>query len=442
MSSPAQTAPGPQAEATSDPVRIRAQARRIWEAAVRGDFAGLTVDPAALDALAEQVAKRMRADWPDLQFPPSGIWRALEADDIDRFGIATGSQGFAGPEEFLLASADLAILASVFQVSAPAGWSFADPFSGKEVSGSAGLSVAALALLAQGHFSQDPARPLRVDAASLTTLSLSDFAMALDGEAEPSAHARQLHGHLVRLGEVIVMRPDLFNRGGALRPAHALLKALEEGDTQEALDAGALFRLLHNGLAPLWTGGARLGDLLLADAWPCNPASGEAGALKAGALSECLTLPAPDGTTAGHAVALQAPLSAMVFSLLEPLAWIGLALEDLEVVPPPADLAHLALMQQAGVLALSPATEGAGLAADPQARLAIARALTLAAVDLLAQKVRAIFEVEAEDLPLTLILEAGTRPLARAATLENSGSTRELASFLADRGVFWLPLQA
>lgn len=404
--------------ALSNPDCIRKAAQEIWSRGIDGALASVKVKPEGLVPLAEKLCEIMREGFPDLQFPPAGCWRLFESGAFDRWGMIAAQQGFDSREDMIAAAADLAVLVGVMNVSFPGNWRFLDPFSGEAVEGEEARAIAALTLLSRGYFSSQPQKPLQVDATALCALTSAELRDALqiaDGP-EGDVFLDQLTRHLVRCGEVIGMRPDLFNRGGALRPGNAVLKLLDQGKT-DSVKADELFQLLFNGLAPLWVGGAQRGDLIFADAWDYQADAGKE----------------PD------ILSFQTPLSGIVSSLLEPLAWAGVSMVDPDQVPLPADLESLCLLCAFGVLDCE---ERELKGADNLVRALHLRALTMAGMHQLVQEVRRLFEVDADSLPATLVLAAGLQPLARAASLENSALRHRLASFLAPGIVFWLPFRA
>ncbi|MBO0345675.1 DUF1688 family protein [Roseibium sp. CAU 1637] len=414
--------PLPETAAVSDPVKMREAAHEVWVAACAGDVPRITVRAERLAPLAQLLAEGMERAFPDMQMPPLGCWRWLEADDTDRWGIVASGVGFVTAEEMLIAAADLAVLTAVMNIDVAPTWRFEDPFTGNDVNGEKGLAIAALTLMSRGYFSADPARSFQVNAEALLALSEEELGPALQMEGDDHSQALQcMTGHLQRFGEVVGLRSDLFSQKGALRPGHGVLKVWQEADRM-AVDTGMLFKTLFNGLAPLWTGGAERGDLILADAWEDFPADD--------------VEPAPS-----RILSFQAPLVSIAYSLLEPLAWAGIEMENLEVLPPIADFDHVALLIGAGVLELEASDAELGEAEAQATGLAL-RALSLAAVDGLAEELRRIFLADGAMLPMTVVIATGTRPAARAAALENSDLKRQLASFLSPGGVFWLPFRA
>ena len=131
----------------------------------------------------------------------------------------------------------------------------------------------------------------------------------------------------------------------------------------------------------------------------------------------------------------------MVYALVEPFAWAGFEVADLELLTAPADDTHASVFTESGVLKIKdgPQTPTEDSVRD---RMVEIRAATLALTDRLADLLRRELDVPAEQLPLTCILEGGTCRLGTRILEEASGKNEKLGRYLNPGAVFWLPFGA
>ncbi|WP_196223329.1 DUF1688 family protein [Roseibium sp. RKSG952] len=381
-----------------------------------GSLRTLRLQQVKLADLAEQVEKKIRENYPDLQIPPDSCWRSMERGGIDRFGILTSSRAFETEQAFFRAAADLAVMCTLADGLMPEDWTFLDPLSGERMEGRQAGPVAAAVMFASGAFSSDPADPFRADAFALSRITQDEVMTGFQfgGEAHAGT-AEKLARQFNRLGEIIALRPDLFEDGQEIRPA-ILMEQARIAMVGPVLPVGTLFDAVLDGFAPIWDGGAEIGDRILGDVWPASM---------------------EDTGADGERVAFHLPAAAMCLNMIEPFGWTGCGLSELDKLPAPSDADHAAVMVDAGVLIIN-----TGETADPARLAAELRASTMILTDDLARMVRGHLGVSEEDLPLACILEAGTRPLAQALLVKNPELLARLGRNMNPGGVFWLPFGA
>lgn len=386
---------------------LREGARRLLHLARQNALAGVRLDDGQIEPLAQRVASILRAAAPEAGLAPHTLWRLAEAGGEDRWGIIAGARAFPDVRMMGRAAFDAAITAVLMTPPANAQWRFNDPFTGESLSGAQGMMAATLSAFASGLFSAVPADPIRADAHALIRVETEELARALQVD---EGHAATLAARLHRLGELAGMRPDLFARNDEPRPGGLFDVLFDEGQEDGNLSLARIFALVMEGLVPLWEGTESLNGVPLGDT------------VRVPALAGRM-----DG---GPLLPLHERARFLSISLVEPLAWAGIEPLDLDALGGPSDTEHVQLMLAGGVVSFT-LQDG-----DARAQAAILRGLTGALTAELANKVREILELVAEDLPLTCIEEAGTLPLADVLLRENPVAVEDFGKIAAAGTVF------
>ncbi|WP_162009421.1 DUF1688 family protein [Labrenzia sp. CE80] len=396
---------------------IGVRTQQILQAAYDGKVSGLRIYPERLQTAVNWASAEIEMNYPDHQIPPLGCWRQFESGAMDRWGMLAGARCFQSAEEMLKSAGDLAVLSAVMDVALPPDWTFVEPISGDVFDGALGRSLAALTMFAAGTFSAEPHDPLRVDAHALVRLEEAEIADGLQlNELEDSSEISQLTALLRRLGETIGLRPDLFELNDEVRPG-CLLQNLSAQSTDGVLKATDIVDGLLDGLSPLWQGGAMLDEVILGDTWQ------HTSSMQAMSVSDL--------------VPFHLPALAIFYSFIEPLAWVGLSVSDLETVSGLANLEHAALFLACGVIEFETDTS------ETSHKQAVElRAMTLCLLSELAKRLRSELDADETSLPLTCVQEGGTLPAGRAIARKNPEAWRKASKILGDGGVFWLPFRA
>lgn len=386
---------------------LREGAIRILELARQNALPGIRLDESRLEPLAQQTASILRAAAPEAGFAPHTLWRLAEAGGEDRWGMIAGARAFPDVRMMGRTAFEVAMIAVLMTPPAVAGWRFEDPFTGESLEGAEGMMAATLSAFASGLFSAVPADPIRADAHALIRVETEELARALQVETE---HAAILAARLHSLGELTGMRPDLFARDEEPRPGGLFDLLFDEGQEDGCLSLTRIFALVMEGLVPLWEGTESLNGVPLGDT---------------------VRVPALAGHMEGEPLLpLHERARFLSLSLIEPLAWAGIAPLDLDGLGGPTDADHVQLMLAGGVVSFT-LQDG-----DARAQAAILRGLTGALTAELANKVRGILETDAGDLPLTCIEEAGTLPLAAMLLRENPAAVEDFGKIAAAGTVF------
>lgn len=395
---------------------VSTRAKEVFEQALLHRIPGVTLDADVLEGLADKLADELQANYPDGQIPPHGIWRSLENGGIDRWDRLASSRGFESAEEMLRCAGDLAIIAALSELALPEAWTYCDGEDGKPQRGRDTLALTVSNMFVAGHFSANPADPFRVDAHALIRMEQEEVASAfqLASPADDELIAR-IAAHYKRLGETLALRPDLFEEDDDVRPGNLLVKIASHAK-DGAVPAGMIMDTILDGLSPLWLGGAEEDGVVLGDCWRTREIAVE------GDL--------------GDLIPLQLPAVRTALSLVEPLAWAGIAVSDLDDIPGLADAAHVALMLGSGCLLVDETSDAPRL--DPGDRSVVLRALSIEFASRLAALTRKKLRLSAAELPLTCLIEGGMIPLALKLDKDSAELFERVASLIGSEGVFWL----
>jgi hypothetical protein len=259
-------------------------------------------------------------------------------------------------------------------------------------------------MFGRGAFSLDPYDPLRVDARRLNGLTLEELADGLQASrSNPLPGLEERLAVLGRLGEVLIARPDVFGSPDGIRPGGLVdyLARLSDGGR---LSAARILEVLLDVFLPVWPGRFRLGATPLGDVFP-HPA------LKTG--------DATDGLVPLHKLAQW-----MAYSLIEPLVWSGLQVVDLDGLTALADYRTGGLLVDMGVLKLRAHAATTEVFPVEHELVVEWRALTVAAVDRLADGIRKRLTRTPETFAMPCIIEGGTWSAGRRIAREKRSDGR------------------
>lgn len=337
-----------------------------------------------LAATVAAVVETTRASYPDLRVPVHSRWRHFEAGGADRWVALADAAGLAGAAQRLERARvriDLVIPSVLLDAGAGAAWRYDDAAHGQRLSRSEGLGVASFDWFARGGWSADAKAPLRTDAVALAAVTPDALAGAFQvGADNPLVGLDGRAALLRRLGEVMAATPAVFGAPARLGNLLDFLLMQAEG---YRIDADVVLGTLLRALGPVWPGRLALEGVNLGDCWH-HPATAD-GWMPFHKLTQWLT-----------------------YSLLEPLADAGLSVTGLDALTGLPEYRNGGLLLDTGLLVpASGALPTALLSVDDPA-IVEWRAVTVAALDLIAEGVRATLGLSAEAFPLACVLEGGT----------------------------------
>jgi hypothetical protein len=365
---------------------VRERCERIFRLAERGVLLHFRYAPERMEAATEIVVATIREQYPGLDIPLHSRWRHFEAGGTDRVSNLEAAWGRCDCHERARRKIDLAVLSVLIDAGAGPAWRYREAAGGREWRRSEGLAVASLEMFASGLFSSLREEPWRVDAAALRALETERLAAGLQaGEGNPIAGLPGRSMLLLRLGAALAANPRIF---GQARPGGLfdhLLSQAREG----RVPMGVLWEALMDGLAPVWpVGRARLGGAALGDVWPHRALSGE--------------------SPGASLVPFHKLTQWLAYSLLEPLAEAHLVVTDVGELTGLAEYRNGGLFLDTGVLVpCDPALRETSL---PQGSEPVVewRALTVALLDRLAERVRSALGMTPAELPMGRVLQGGT----------------------------------
>jgi Protein of unknown function (DUF1688) len=371
---------------------VRERCAIVFAAAERGETRHFRLAPERLDDAVERVVAVTRRRYPDLVVPFHSRWRHFDVGGIDRARLIAPD---ADPVERARAKLDLAIVSVLLDAGAGAGWQYREVETGLVICRSEGLAVASLRAMEAGLFSSDPSRPWRADAAALAALSAKRLGKAFQHRLDNPLSGLEGRAMLLRhLGSAIALQPRIFGSPARLGNLRDYWSPWRSG-----LPAAAMLSLVLHALGKIWTGRLSLDGVPLGDCGRHAAVPGD-GIVPFHKLSQWLT-----------------------YSLIEPLDEAGFRVTDIDGLTGLAEYRNGGLFVDCGVI--MPRDEGLlGRPLDPLSEPVVEwRALTIALLDRLADRVRAALGVSPAAFPLAKVLEGGSWAAGReiAAELRPAG---------------------
>ena len=274
-------------------------------------------------------------------------------------------------------------------------WRYRDQPSGLTLRRSEGLAVASFRMFEAGGFSAEPENdPLSADAGALGRLDEGRLAGHFQAGPGNPLVGLACRAELLRaLGREIEARPEIYGQAEGCRPGRLYdhLKALATGGL---LSAGQILIQLLATLNGAWPSGLQL----------CGVALGDVGR-----HSKLRRRDASDGLVPFHKLSQW-----LSYSLIEPLEAAGIQVVELDRLTGLAEYRNGGLFLDTGVLAprrpealCQPQAPGAEIVVEW-------RALTVALLDRLAERVRRRLDRSAAELPLAAVLQGGSWAAGRA----------------------------
>nr|MBA3540985.1 DUF1688 family protein [Deltaproteobacteria bacterium] len=372
------------------PAAIRTRCEQIFTAGLASKLAHFTIELAALPRIVDRVVAVTRATYPTLAIPPFGCTNHLRAGGIDRMATFVTRLAALANDDQARAWIDLVVLVSLLGATAGDTWRYREAASGLVIGRSEGLALAVLHAFEAGVFSADPAQPLRADADALRTLDRARLADAFQVTPDNPLPGFDGRCELVRaLGAAVTAAPHIFQGGrpGGLLDALGVPEETTRRDTDAtwphrlipAIEAPAIMHALLEGLAPIWPRRLAIGSTNLGDVWKHSAAGGI-------------------GLAAGH-VPLHGLTQSLAYSLLEPLERAGYTLARTDALTGIPDHRNGGLLVDLGLL-VPRYLEVREITHLPGDEVVVEwRALTVAALDRVADGVRVALGKRATELP-------------------------------------------
>ena len=354
-----------------------------------------------MDSVLERIADQVGLTYPDGAIPIHGRLNHLRHVRFDAAHVVAQEVGRN--------LVDFVVVSVLLDAGAGAAWTFNDPAAGA-LARSEGLAFGSFRAMEAGLLSGD-GTPFGIDAQGLVGLDNSRLATAM--QHGPGNEMAGFEGRVElvhRLGSIIT------NSGhGSLTEMLVTDGPLETTNGATTVDAGALLEWVLWNLSDLWPGRIELDGHNLGDTWRHSLFDeGEApGLVPFHKLSQWLT-----------------------YSLVEPLTHaLGVTVVNIEKLTGLAEYRNGGLFLELGAISLR--TTAPALPLPPSDELIVEwRALTVALLDVVAERIAAFLPADRGLLGLGEILEAGTWPLGRSLAFDRSPSGEPPIRIQSDGTVF------
>ncbi|AWL93998.1 hypothetical protein ABIA00_006385 [Bradyrhizobium ottawaense] len=373
---------------------VRARAGEMLEIGLAGGLSHFTIDLDRMDGVADAVIAVTRKAYPTLDVPFHARWRHFVLGGVDRWARLADAALWPDRAARARAEFDLAIVSVLLDAGAGAAWRYRDAVTGEAIGRSEGLAIASLDMFASGLFSGDARAPFRADADVLAQLPLAFLTSAFQvSDANPLLGLEGRADLLRRLGEHVANYPEIFARHDAPRPG-GLFDHIAARAVSGTIAAPTILTAVLNELGPIWPSRLELAGIPLGDCWR-HPA------IKANDSTEGL-------------VPLHKLSQWLSYSLIEPLQRAGFEVTDIDGLTGLAEYRNGGLFVDHEVLRLRDAADAERAHAVDSLLVVEWRALTVALLDRLAERIRTKLGRSPESLPLASILEGGTWAAGRA----------------------------
>jgi hypothetical protein len=375
---------------------VRERAHRMRALCEDGRLQHWRVDAKRLDTVADYVVDTIWDNYPLLNIPFHARWRHFVQGGHDRWAALEAKARWKSAAEKARAAFDLVIISVLLDAGAGPDWRYRDAH-GSVLSRSEGLAVASLEIFASGMFSSKEDDPLRVDAQRLRDLSADDLRRGFQVSANNPLVGLESRARLLnRLGEACLASTRIFAREDGARPGGLFDHLNAQAD--RGIGADALLHALLGHLGSIWPSRLSLGDTPLGDTWHYP-------ALQTG------------DETSGF-VPFHKLSQWLAYSLIEPLQAAGCRVTEIDALTGLPEYRNGGLFVDLG--ALVPSDPSALDQTHTVDSLFIVewRALTVALLDDVAERVRARLELDASRLPLACVLEGGTWAAGRRIALK------------------------
>jgi hypothetical protein len=393
---------------------VRERARRMRALCEDRKLQHWRIDGSRLGAVADYVVETIWDNYPLLNIPFHARWRHFTVGGHDRWAALQTKARWKNAAEKARAAFDLVIVSVLLDAGAGPDWRYRDA-QGSVLSRSEGLAVASLEMFAAGAFSSSDDDPLRADAERLRDLTADDLRGGFQVSASNPLIALESRAALLNaLGDACLASVKVFAREDGARPGGLFdfLHAQAGG----RIGADAVLHALLRHLGGIWPSRLSLDGIPLGDTWR-HPAL------------------QTDDETSGL-VPFHKLSQWLAYSLIEPLQAGGLAVTDIGALTGLPEYRNGGLFVDLGALVPTDAPALDQTHNVDSLFIVEWRALTVALLDDIAERVRARLELDASRLPLACVLEGGTWAAGRRIARQRRADGSPPLKIVSDATVF------
>jgi hypothetical protein len=365
-----------------------------------------------VEKVADLIVTLIKRDYASIgDIPPHTRWRHFDVGGKKRITELMGKWKAEGVEqnEVVYRLIDLFLVSVLLDAGAGNVWKYVPKDEPEAVyNRSEGLALASLDMFVAGGFSSSAAHPCRVDSVKLTALTVNEVATGFQvSDSNPLSGLEGRTGLLNRLGQVLQDCPRFFeSESGVRRPANMASFLLHHASTQQVegkhqVRIETLWEVIMDGISGIWPPTrSKIGSVSLGDVWPCK-------ALHA--------IHNNSSETGSQFIAFHKLSQWLTYSLMEPLQLLGIEFLGAELLTGLAEYRNGGLLVDMNVISLKDSAlqactktkDGVPLFEVHEDTVVEWRGLTVAMLDVIAQKVRGKLNVDEKTLPLAKVLEAG-----------------------------------
>ncbi|KAI9315870.1 hypothetical protein BX666DRAFT_1952323 [Dichotomocladium elegans] len=401
---------------------VRERCFRVQEAASRKRLAHFDVDLSKLDDMVHIIVSLMKRDFINTsEIPVFGRWRHFDVGGRPRIRqLIDGAWAGIDKTEQTRRVIDLFVVSVLMDIEPSLRYQYVEQDTGKVFKRQEGIAIACLDMFKAGAFSSDPRMPHRVDSEALLGFTLEKIMQGL--HVTSLFDGLQDRVDLLRhLGQLLEHRQDYFGAGvNGHRPGN-LMDYLMSHPTTINTKKGPLIHLetlwpIVQDMGELWAASeesnGKGGTPELGDVWPCD-------SIRVEHTSNQLD----------HYVSFHRLSQWLVYSLVEPMEkLLGATIEGTEQLTVLPESRNGGLLIDTGFLTLKPADVERGLdnyrknallPGQPKVEVVPMfdfndpvvvewRALTVAYLDIVAERVRTTLNASRKSLSLSQLIQGGT----------------------------------
>ena len=392
------------------PAAIRERSLKLFEATIAGKT-HFIYHSERLDPLVDYVIEVIRSNYPSLEIPFHSRWGHFKVGGINRVAELDQKLASLPADERARTKLDLVIVSVLLDAGAGMAWNYREKTSGRDLDRSEGLAVASFRMFMEGAFSNDTHHPFQASAQGLQDLTEEKLAQGFQVTSQNPLLGLEGRVELLHaLGRAIAAHPDIFPGG---RPGGILDYMRGLG---RSVPATRLLRAVLDGLGSIWPGRIQFDGANLGDCWR-HPLLG--------------AIDQSDSLIPFHKLSQW-----LTYSLIEPLHEGGVEVSAVHEMTGLPEYRNGGLLIDQGLLSLKDPANAQKEHAPDSPLIIEWRALTIVALDRIAEKVRSRLGLKEADFPLAKVLEGGTWWAGRKAAKEKRADGAPPLKLKSDGTVF------